>query len=232
MTSANISAIGFDMDGTLFDSASVSYDSLKDGFKKFWDEIGEQGETPSWEKVKGLIGLPSYAFFPAVLPPKYHDRWKILHKFLGDAEDQRLRNGSGRTFDGVHETLTELKRRDYKLLICSNASNVYFNAVLDGCDLRKYFSKFSNLGENPNRVKSDVLRGWAGEFGGRDSIIYTGDRGTDIESAHMAGIKAVGVTWGFGTPAELVEADWLIESMSELLAIFRTAIPDNQAGLV
>jgi phosphoglycolate phosphatase len=220
------------MDGTLFNSATVSYDAIRDGFKKFWNEIGEQGETPSWEKVKSFIGLPSYEFFPAVLPPKYHDRWKLLHKFMGEAETQRLKDGFGQTYDGVHETLSELKRMGFVLLICSNASGVYFNSVLDGCDMRKYFSEFSNLGEDTHRFKADVLGEWAGEFGGRDSIIYTGDRKADIESAHKAGIKAVGVTWGFGNPGELIEADWLIDSMSELLEIFSPVTPDNQEGLV
>lgn len=207
------------MDGTLFNSFTVSYDAIGDGFKKFWEEIGEEGETPSWEKVKSLIGLPSYEFFPSALPEKFHNRWKLLHKFIGDSEKQRLSDGHGRTFDGVHEVLGELIRTGYTLLILSNASRVYFDSVLDGCDLRKYFSRFYYLGEDPDRNKADVMGKWAGEFGGPESVIYVGDRKADIDASHEAGIRVVGVTWGYGNPGELKDAEWVIDSMTELLEI-------------
>jgi HAD superfamily hydrolase (TIGR01549 family) len=216
----SVKAIGFDVDGTLFDSSSVSHKALREGFAEFWDEVGEKGETPSWKDFEHLIGLPSYEFFPAVLPEKYRSKWELLHKSIGDRELKGLREGRGRTFDGVHETLAELKNRGYILMVLSNASRDYFELVLDSCDLKKYFSKLRYLGEDPSREKHDVLKEWAGESGGTDKVIYVGDRKADIDSAHEAGIKAVGVTWGFGDSSELREADWLIDMMKELLDIF------------
>ena len=47
-----------------------------------------------------------------------------------------------------------------------------------------------------------------------------GDRHVDIEAAHAHGLRAVGVTWGFGTPEELhtAGADVLVDTPADLPA--------------
>ncbi len=205
------------MDGTIFNSFTVSYDAIREGFEKFWAEVGVEGPVPPWDEVKKLIGLPSYEFYPAVLPEEYRDRWELLHKRVGDAETRRLRDGSGRTFDGVDETLSELADRGYKLLCLTNASERYFDAVMDGCSLRGYFEEIIGLGAIYSKNKVDVLREWVIEYGGTESIIYVGDRKADIDAARAAGIGSIGVTWGYGSPEELSQADVVIDLMIHLL---------------
>ena len=219
MDSTGLKAVAFDMDGTLFNSFSVSYDAIREGFESFWAELGEEGPIPAWDKVKRLIGLPSYEFYPAALPESHREHWRLLHRLVGDAERRRLADGKGRCFDGVHETLDALGERGYVLCCLTNASRRYLDAVLDGCDLRKHFRELCHLGEDPSRDKVDVLREWAAGFGGRDRIVYVGDRKADIEAAHAAGIRAVGVTWGYGSPGELAEAEAVIDRMPDLLRV-------------
>jgi len=219
MRNARLRAICFDMDGTLFNSFSVSYDAIREGFEAFWREIGENGPVPQWSSVRRLIGLPSHEFYPAVLPDSHHSHWKRLHRLVGSAERRRLGAGRGRTFDGVHDTLGELKERGYTLGCLSNASKRYFDAVLDSCDLRKYFSLFRHIGEDPTATKSQVLREWSDEFGGKEGIIYVGDRGGDVEAAREAGVRVVAVTWGYGSPEELARADAVINRMADLIGI-------------
>ncbi len=220
MDITGLKAIGFDMDGTLFNSFSVSYDAIREGFEKFWSELGEDGPTVSWEKAKRFIGLPSYDFFPAMLPESHREHWELLHKHVGDAEKRRLKEGRGRCFDGVHETLSVLMERGYVLRCLTNASSRYFDAVLDGCNLRGFFEDLCFLGEDFSRNKADVLCEWANEFGGTDTLIYIGDRSADIDAAHSAGIKAIGVTWGYGLPQEMQHAEMLIDRMTDLLSVF------------
>ncbi len=216
MPIANLKAIIFDMDGTLFNSFSVSYDAIREGYELFWKEIGVDGPTPSWQEVKRLIGLPTHEFYPAALPEEHRDKWGILSRYVGRAERRRLAEGEGRTFDGVHEALAELQERGFVLGCLSNASRRYFDAVMDECNLRKYFRKLRHIGEFYNIQKSDVLREWSAEFGGSGHLLYVGDRRGDIEAAHDAGVRAVGVTWGYGVPEELAGAEAVIDSMTEL----------------
>jgi len=47
-----------------------------------------------------------------------------------------------------------------------------------------------------------------------------GDRGTDVAAARAHGLEAVGVLWGYGSPAELAEAgaERLVAHPAELAA--------------
>ena len=55
----------------------------------------------------------------------------------------------------------------------------------------------------------------------RERVLYVGDSGVDIETAHRAGIKAVGVTWGFRSRSELeaAGADRIVDRAEEILSL-------------
>lgn len=55
----------------------------------------------------------------------------------------------------------------------------------------------------------------------RERVLYVGDSGVDIETAHRAGIKAVGVTWGFRSRSELeaAGADQIVDRAEEILSL-------------
>jgi phosphoglycolate phosphatase len=215
----NLKIVVFDMDGTLFNSFTVSYDAVREGFEKLWEEIGESGATPSWQKVKRYIGLPSYEFYPAILDPKYRQYAEKIEEYVGAAERRKLTDGYGRCFDGTHSTLQALKDRGYVLGCLTNAGKRYFDSVMDNCRLREFFSISRHLGESLYLTKSAVLKEWSAENGGGDALIYVGDREGDIRSAHDAGVQAVGVTWGYGSPSELASAEAVIDRMPELLDV-------------
>jgi phosphoglycolate phosphatase len=48
--------------------------------------------------------------------------------------------------------------------------------------------------------------------------VMVGDTVFDIEMAHAAGVRAIGVTWGYHPPAQIVQAgaDAMISDFSEL----------------
>lgn len=212
-----VKGVAFDLDGTLFDSSSVSREALEEGFRIFWEEMGESGRVPSWEEAAGLIGLPSSAFYPAILPAPYRDEWRRLNGLVAEAEIVRLQAGEGRTYEGVQETLEALKARKYWLGCLSNATKPYFDAVLDYCGLRVYFAETVWLGEENRPTKMSVLSEWDNRLGGGGVLVYVGDRGADVEAGHAAGLPVVGVRYGFGTPDELDNADLTIGSLPHIL---------------
>lgn len=55
----------------------------------------------------------------------------------------------------------------------------------------------------------------------RERVLYVGDSGVDIETAHRAGIKAVGVTWGFRSRSELeaAGADRIVDRAEDILSL-------------
>jgi len=54
-----------------------------------------------------------------------------------------------------------------------------------------------------------------------EDVVMIGDRNTDIDAAHFIGIKSIGVTYGFGSEAELFNANatYLAHNVQQLQAI-------------
>jgi phosphoglycolate phosphatase len=55
----------------------------------------------------------------------------------------------------------------------------------------------------------------------RDEVLYVGDSGVDMRTALAAGVRSVGVTWGFRSREELIEtgAKHLVDRADEILKL-------------
>ena len=58
-----------------------------------------------------------------------------------------------------------------------------------------------------------------------EESIYVGDSDVDVQTAHNAGLKCVGVTWGFRSREILLNAgaDYIIDKPMELIQILENA---------
>jgi hypothetical protein len=55
-----------------------------------------------------------------------------------------------------------------------------------------------------------------------DAIVI-GDRAADIVGARANGVRSIGVTWGYGEPEELADADEVVDSWTELVICLQRA---------
>ena len=55
----------------------------------------------------------------------------------------------------------------------------------------------------------------------KDSAVMIGDRNYDIEGAHLAGLKAIGILWGFGNEEEFIKsnADWILKTPNDVFCL-------------
>lgn len=55
----------------------------------------------------------------------------------------------------------------------------------------------------------------------REEVLYVGDSGVDMLTAHAAGVRSIGVSWGFRSRQELEEsrADCIVDCAEEILQI-------------
>lgn len=126
-------------------------------------------------------------------------------------------------YDGIAELLRELVRRGVQVAVASNK----FQAGTEKL-IRLFFPKIPFavvFGQRPGvPLKPDpavvneilALTGVAA-----DEAFYAGDSGIDIQTAAAAGVRSVGVTWGFRSREELVGAgaDHLADRASEILGL-------------
>lgn len=127
-----------------------------------------------------------------------------------------------RPYDDVILLLEQLTQMDYKMGIVSNK---FDSAVKDLNNL--FFANYIGvaIGESEGVLRKpapDTIFKALNELNSTpERSLYVGDSDVDIETAHNAGLKIIGVTWGFRDRALLEQkgADYIIDKPQELLSI-------------
>ncbi len=126
-------------------------------------------------------------------------------------------------YDGIPELVAELRRRGIALAVASNK----FQAGTEKL-VKRFFGDtefVAVLGQRPDvplKPSPAIVEEILATTGiPREEVLYVGDSGIDIETAAAAHVRAAGVTWGFRSREELVEAgaENLIDHPEELLAL-------------
>jgi phosphoglycolate phosphatase len=174
----------FDLDGTITDTMAV-------WFGIFHDLLLEFGVTPPDEKTLAQythdwstlvhVGLPASAV------AAFTERAHILAK-------ERLPDAS--FHEDAWETLTELKKRGKRLGIFSTMDREMFEPVMQHRNLSSLVEVAIAGTDVPHRkphpagiVKALEDLGIAKES--YDSVVYVGDKDTDIQAANSAGVDGI-----------------------------------------
>lgn len=206
----------FDLDGTLLNTLEDLGDSVNHALKSF----GYLERT--YEEVRCFVGNGiKELMFKAV--PKGTDEETAL-KCLQVFKDHYKTNMQHKTapYNGIIELLETLKSNGFKLGIVSNKYDFGVK------NLNKYY--FKDLipvaigeceGVRRKPAPDTVLTAMKELNAQKESTLYVGDSGSDMITAQNAGVKGVGVTWGFRDAKSLKEsgADFLVDSPAQLLDI-------------
>lgn len=126
-----------------------------------------------------------------------------------------------RPYDGIRAALDGLREKGYKLYVATSKPTEFSARILEHFGLADCFdyicgATFDGRISEKHEVIAELLR-ITGEPD-RSEIVMIGDRKYDIEGAHAFDIRAVGVTYGFGSREELETcgADALCESVDKL----------------
>ncbi len=211
----NYDIIVFDLDGTLTASDRGITNSMQIALRHF----GIERDT---ESLKRHIG------------PSLVDTFR---EYVGDDEEQiqlaikKYREyyvASGmlenEVYEGVEETLKEIKNRGKKIILASSKPMVYCEQILQHYGLDKYFDFIGGSNLDETRSKKVEVISFSlesiGETPGANGLMV-GDREYDILGAKSLGMDSVGVLFGYGDKEELEQAGatYIIEKMADILEI-------------
>lgn len=210
-----IKNILIDLDGTLTDPKVGITTSARYGLEKVGHPISDE------INIDWIIGPPLKASLAKLLSVEtdhilaeqalmaYRERFAVKGLY------------ENHVFEGVAETLAELKRRGYCLFVATAKPTVYAKQILEHFDLAQYFTEIYGSELNGDRTNKGELIQYILEQQHlkAEGCIMVGDREYDILGAHRNGIKSIAVTYGYGSSDELQRAqpEYKIENFDDLL---------------
>jgi phosphoglycolate phosphatase len=134
-------------------------------------------------------------------------------------------------YPGVFHLLHRLKRQGHRIYIVSAKPGLFARRIAYQFDLNLIFDDiFGSTLKGRWQPKTEVLAGLAKQGTIWPGGVFIGDRGVDMEAARDHGLEPIGVTWGYGSRAELTGAgaEQLFSSVPELDDWLRVRFPQPE----
>ena len=211
-----IDTVIFDLDGTLLNTLEDLKDSTNYALRQFGYP------EHSLDDVRRFVGNGVQKLIERAIPdgienPDFQNCLKIFKENY--AENMYNKTAP---YTGIPELLRQLKDNGFKTAVVSNKFDM---AVKHLC--KTYFGDLIPvaIGESENVRKKpapdSVFRAIELLKSTPETSIYCGDSDVDVYTARNAGLKCIGVTWGFRS-RELLEAegaDYIVDSPVQILEL-------------
>ncbi|WP_026962781.1 HAD family hydrolase [Alicyclobacillus herbarius] len=216
-------ALLFDLDGTLFQTETLSVPAYERTFADLRKEGLWQGPTPPVERFLGSLGLLLDEIWQNVMPEADSATRRRADVLLLQHQLNGLKQGEGQLYPGVAETLQGLVDLGCQLFVASNGLEAYVKDVLAATGIAPWFTGIYSAGEYKTASKVELVRLLL-EHHDITSAWMVGDRQSDVEAGKQNDLFVVGCDYGgFHKPAELTEADVIIHTFADLLPLVRDA---------
>ena len=194
-----MTAVYFDLDGTLTDpkpgiTRSIQYALTRlDRAAPPEDELTWCIGPPLRASLMKLLGTDDLADRALLL---YRERFADIGLFENDV------------YPGIEDTLSAFAGSGRRLFVATSKPGVYAERIIDHFKLRVYFERVFGSELDGTRADKTDLLGYALRSAGVDpaTAMMIGDRSHDMVGARNNGMTALGVLYGYGSEAELLDA--------------------------
>jgi len=192
----------FDLDGTVVDSTRA----LLEAHEAAWTSLGL--ERPPDEAILELIGLPLVHTMRTLAPEQ--DPHALVEAY--SRAYVKIAPRYERLFDGMAELLA----RPFRAAVATGKSQRGAERVVNQLGLGERFEIVLGGDSVPRPKPNPDLLHAIMEATGTRELVMIGDTTYDLEMAHAAGVKAIGVSWGHHSVERLREWAPVVDSVEEL----------------
>ncbi len=193
----------FDCDGTLVDSQHAIVAAMEASF------VAESLEPPSRASILSIVGLSLESAIAQLAP----EQSPLLVKTLSNhyrVYNTRIRE-SGEAYDplydGIAALLDRLAAEDWLLGVATGKSIRGLRHVLATHNLAAHFVTLQTADHHPSKPHPSMIETALAETGvDRADAVMIGDTSFDMMMAQAAGVRALGVGWGYHPAEELFAA--------------------------
>lgn len=211
--SSATSALLFDWDGTVVDSAQLGLVAFQKSFAalglEFHEPTYQTVYSPNWYSIYEKMGVPK-------------EKWQTADELWM----QHYGEQSAKLLEGVDVTLRELRRRGYRMGVVSSGSDSRVKREMDSLELSDLFEvvicneHMTNKKPHPEGLETALRRLRLTQA----EACYVGDSPEDIEMGKRAKVLTVGVRSSYPTSWKLQSAapDIYLESFADLTSHFQS----------
>ena len=214
-----VTAVIFDLDGTLLDSLADIAQAA--------NTILESHSFPTHDvsAYRYFVGDGLRRLLQRTVPQAHCDDTELIEQLMAEFTERYRRtwNVQSRLYDGVPEMLHGLMERDIAMAVLSNKPQEATQRCVEYFLATYPFAAV--LGQQENRPPKpdltgvrEILRRLRAE---PPDCLYLGDTAVDMQTACGAATVPIGASWGFRGPAELERAGAkvIIDHPCELLGV-------------
>lgn len=222
MTDAPLRLVIFDVDGTLVDSQADILGAMHLSFS------AEGLVTPARALVLGVVGLSLEVLMRELAPDAdaatqarlvqgYKDAYMTLRADQGGEISSPF-------YAGARETLEALHAQPNTLLgVATGKSRRGLDKLIEAHGLKGMFVTQQVADFHPSKPHPAMLLAALSEAGvDAKNAVMVGDTSFDMDMAQAAGIRGIGVRWGYHPAARLTAARHMLESFDALPALLGT----------
>lgn len=208
----------FDVDGTLVDSQADILGAMALAF-------AAQGlDVPPRASVLSIVGL-SLTEAMARLVPDLPEllRAELVAGYKHAYMTSRINTDTRQTsplYPGARDVLDLLSRQDHTLLgVATGKSKRGLDALIASHGLEGLFVTHQVADFHPSKPHPSMLLAALRETG-IDAVdaVMVGDTSYDMDMARAAGIRSIGVSWGYHAPEALTAAESIVDRFEDIPA--------------
>lgn len=208
-------SILFDLDGTLTDSGEGIMNCAEFALRHFGIPI------PARDTMRVFVGPPlSDTFMRFGVPESnvqeaievYRSRYIPVGKY------------ENTLYPGIYQVLEALHRDGFKLYVATSKPEAMSIEILEHFEIAKFFDRICGASMDSSRsTKDEVIAYLLEEVRPDGTLIMVGDTKYDVLGAAVHKLPTIGVSWGYGTIEDLIEAGAasIAHSPVELLSLLQ-----------
>ena len=208
-----ISAVLFDVDGTIVDSAPVVMSTFREVLSDFGLPI------PDDQRLRSYVGPPLWHSFGEL---GYSGQ--LLSDLVRGYRERYMRHHlDPEPFEGVPELVWDMNSAGVPVATATSKQTPMAIAQMEHLGLSQAFDVIAGATPDPASSKTTVIHEAVARLGalGADVShpVIVGDSIWDVRGGHEAGIPVIGVGWGYATQDGLDDADLVCETVEDLRAL-------------
>jgi phosphoglycolate phosphatase len=193
----------FDCDGTLVDGQASICEAMEIAFG-----IADL-PAPDRHDIRRIVGLSLPQAIRQIAPAASDlQRTTAVDAYKDAFRTSRLQGRLQEPlFDGIIPLLNRLRDGGWTLAVATGKSDRGLFSCLATHGLNDHFVSLQTADRHPSKPHPAMLEAALSDaLAEAENAVMIGDTTFDIDMAAAAGVRAIGVDWGYHTPEELIEA--------------------------